>query len=135
MNNMIINVLIILALGAVFIVASWYISRKVSSGDEYISGRGRLGVAFGSASLLAFWITGNTVMAAPEAAFTYGVTGAIGYSFYGGIAVIAFATLAKRIHEVIPNGRTVGDFFKYRLDKKTYVFFILMLFVYVMGLL
>src|SRR5690625_42368 len=135
MNTLWINILIILALGAFFIMSSWFISRKVSTADEFVSGKGKLGVAFGTTSLLAFWITGNTIMAAPEAAFTYGIIGAIGYSFYGAAAVISFSTLAKRIHEVIPNGKTIGDFFKNRFDRKTYIFFLIMLFTYVLGML
>ncbi|WP_368653118.1 hypothetical protein AB4Y30_15695 [Ornithinibacillus sp. 4-3] len=129
------NVIIILILGAIFIITSWFISRKVSSVDQYVSGRGKLGVAFGTTSLLAFWITGNTVMAGPEAAYNDGVLGAIGYAALGGIAVMAFAPLAKRIHEVLPNGRTVGDFFKHRFDHKNYYFFIAMSFIWVFGFL
>ena len=129
------NVSAILGLGAIFILASWYISKRVASADSYISGHGTLGVAFGTTALLAFWITGNTIMAAPEAAYNLGVTGAIGYSFLGGVAVVAFAPLGKRIHEVIPNGRTVGDFYRHRYDSKNYTFFLVMVFIYVFGLL
>lgn len=129
------SIFIILLLGASFIIASWYISKKVATADEYISGNGTLGVAFGTTSLLAFWITGNTIMAAPEAAYGMGVLGAIAYSFLGGVAVVAFSPLGKRIHEVMPNGRTVGDFFRYRFDKKNYTFFLIMVFIYIFGLL
>ncbi|WP_174729218.1 sodium:solute symporter family transporter [Mesobacillus harenae] len=129
------NILVILALGAAFIASSWYISRKVSTADDYISGNGKLGVAFGTTSLLAFWVTGNTIMAAPEAAYGMGVIGAIAYSFLGGVAVVAFSPLGKRIHEVIPNGKTVGDFYKNRFDSKTYFFFLIMVFIYIFGLL
>jgi urea-proton symporter len=135
MSTLWLNVLIILALGAVFILSSWYISRKVSTADEYISGNGKLGVAFGTTSLLAFWITGNTIMAAPEAAYGMGVIGSIAYSFLGGVAVVAFSPLGRRIHEVIPNGKTVGDFFRFRFDRKNYIFFLVMCFIYVFGLL
>lgn len=135
MDLPLINILIILLLGAAFIIVSWFISKKVATADQYLSGNGQLGVAFGTTSLLAFWITGNTIMAAPEAAFTMGVLGAIGYSTLGGLAVISFAPLAKRIHEVIPNGRTVGDFYKNRFDKKNYFYFLTMVFIYVFGLL
>ncbi len=69
------NVLVILALGAVFIAVSWYISKRVATADAYISGHGTLGVAFGTTALLAFWVTGNTIMAAPEAAYNFGVIG------------------------------------------------------------
>lgn len=129
------NVIVILALGAVFIAVSWYISKRVATADAYISGHGTLGVAFGTTALLAFWVTGNTIMAAPEAAYNLGITGAIGYSFLGGVAVIAFAPLGKRIHQVIPHGRTVGDFYRHRYDRANYTFFLIMVFIYVFGLL
>ncbi len=129
------SILVILALGAAFIVVSWYISKRVSSADAYISGHGRLGVAFGTSALLAFWITGNTIMAAPEAAYGMGVIGAIAYSFLGGVAVVAFAPLGKRIHQVIPHGRTVGDFYGNRYDRKNYLLFLVLVFAYVFGLL
>ena len=129
------NVIIILILGFLFILSSWYISKRVATADQYISGNGQLGVSFGTTSLLAFWITGNTIMAAPEAAYSMGVIGAIGYSFLGGMAVLAFAPLGKRIHQVIPNGKTVGDFYRHRFDKKNYLYFLVMVFVYIFGLL
>ena len=103
-----VNIAIILLLGVAFIGVGYYLSRSVRTADQFILGTGRLGVAFGSASLLAFWITGNTALAAPEAAYTMGVLGAIGYGFLGGIAVVLFAPIAKRIHEAVPHGRTVG---------------------------
>ncbi|SFE55956.1 sodium:solute symporter family transporter [Alteribacillus iranensis] len=129
------NVFIILLLGAAFIISSWFISRKLSSVDDYISGRGKLGVAFGTTSLLAFWITGNTIMAGPEAAYVDGVLGALGYGIMAGVAVFAFAPLARRIHQVLPNGRTVGDLFKNRFDRKNYILFLIMAFVWVFGFL
>ncbi|WP_226086103.1 sodium:solute symporter family transporter [Mesobacillus sp. S13] len=135
MSALWVNILVILALGAAFIVTSWYISRKVSTADDYISGNGKLGVAFGTTSLLAFWVTGNTIMAAPEAAYGMGAIGAIAYSFLGGVAVVAFSPLGKRIHAIIPNGKTIGDFYKNRFDKKNYYFFLLMVFIYIFGLL
>lgn len=125
----------ILLLGIAFIVVSWFISRKLTSVDEYVGGRGRLGVAFGTTSLLAFWITGNTIMAGPEAAYVDGVLGALGYGVMAGLALLAFAPLARRIHQVIPNGQTVGDFFRYRFDNKSYLLFMLMSFVWVLGFL
>lgn len=95
-----------------FIGAGWYFSQKVSDADEYILGSGKLGVAFGMTSLLAFWITGNTMLAAPESAYLYGVIGAAGYGLTGGLAVILFGMLSKRIHQIIPHGKTVGDYYR-----------------------
>ncbi len=130
-----VNIAIILGLGVLFIAVGYYLSRAVKTADQFILGTGKLGVAFGSASLLAFWITGNTTLAAPEAAYTMGILGAIGYGFLGGIAVMLFAPLAKRIHEVIPHGRTVGDFYMARFGNLNYVVFLVFLLIYVFGIL
>jgi Na+/proline symporter len=130
-----VNIAIILLLGVVFIGVGYYLSRSVRTADQFILGTGRLGVAFGSASLLAFWITGNTTLAAPEAAYTTGILGAIGYGFLGGIAVTLFAPIARRIHEVIPHGRTVGDFYMARFGSVNYFVFLFFLLIYVFGIL
>lgn len=132
---MAIKLTIIIGLGILFVAVGWYLSRSVKTADQYILGTGRLGVAFGSASLLAFWITGNTTLAAPESAYTMGILGAIGYAFLGGIAVILFAWIARRIHEVIPHGRTVGDFYIARYGNRNYMVFLFFLIVYVFGAL
>lgn len=129
------NIAIVVLLGTAYAVVSWFVSKKVQSADDFMTGKGKLGVAFGATSLLAFWITGNTIMAAPEAAFSYGILGAIGYGFLGGFAVVLFAPLAKRIHQILPNARTVGDFYSGRFDKKNYYLFLLMSIIYTIGLL
>ncbi|RQG97498.1 sodium:solute symporter family transporter [Natrarchaeobius oligotrophus] len=130
-----INIGIVVVLGVLFILAGLYFSRKVSAADEYIVGSGKLGVAFGMTSLLAFWITGNTMLAAPESAFNWGITGALAYGFGGGIAVVIFGLFSKRIHQVIPHGKTVGDYYGRRFDSKNYYLFISLLIVYVIGLI
>jgi len=130
-----VNIAIILGLGVLFIAVGYYLSRAVRTADQFILGTGKLGVAMGSASLLAFWITGNTTLAAPEAAYTTGILGAVGYGFLGGIAVVLFAPLARRIHEVIPHGRTVGDFYSARFGGTNYFVFLFFLLIYVFGIL
>ena len=130
-----INIGIVLALGLVFIGAGWYFSRRVEDADEYIVGSGKLGVAFGMTSLLAFWITGNTMLAAPESAYNFGITGALGYALIGGSGVVLFGFLSKRIHQVIPHGKSVGDYYGTRYDTKNYLLFIALLIIYVLGLI
>jgi len=130
-----INIGIVLALGLVFIGAGWYFSRRVEDADEYIVGSGKLGVAFGMTSLLAFWITGNTMLAAPESAYNFGITGALGYALIGGSGVVLFGFLSKRIHQVIPHGKSIGDYYGTRYDTKNYSLFIALLIIYVLGLI
>jgi Na+/proline symporter len=133
--ELLINVLIMLAVGLLFIGISIAVSKRLQTADDYISGKGRLGIAFGTATLLAFWITGNTIMAAPEAAYVDGVSGALAYGFMGGIAVILFGPIAKRIHQIMPNAKTVGDFFKGRFGQKNYKVFFILLLIYMLGIL
>ncbi|NGM70526.1 hypothetical protein G6M89_16205 [Natronolimnobius sp. AArcel1] len=130
-----INIGIVLLLGAGFIGAGWYFSQKVSDADEYILGSGKLGVAFGMTSLLAFWITGNTMLAAPESAYLYGVIGAAGYGLTGGLAVILFGMLSKRIHQIIPHGKTVGDYYRTRFGSRNYYLFLVLLIIYILGMI
>lgn len=130
-----VNIGIVIALGAAFIAAGWYFSARVEDADDYIVGSGRLGVAFGITSLLAFWITGNTMLAAPESAYTYGVLGALGYGLLGGSGVLLFGLLSKRVHKVIPHGKSVGDFYGTRYDEKNYYLFLALLIVYVLGII
>lgn len=129
------NIGIVIVLGIAFILAGFYFSRKVADADEYIIGSGQLGVAFGMTALLAFWITGNTMLAAPESAWSFGVTGALGYAFLGASGVVLFGLLSKRIHQVIPFGKSVGDFYGNRYDSKNYYFFLVLLIIYVIGII
>lgn len=130
-----VNIGIVLLLGASFIAAGWYFSRRVAAADEYILGSGKLGVAFGMTSLLAFWITGNTMLAAPESAYSFGIIGAAGYGLTGGLAVVLFGLLSKRIHQVIPHGKTVGDYYRTRFGDTNYYLFFVLLVIYILGII
>lgn len=130
-----VNVAIVILLGAGFIAAGWLFSAQVEDADDFIVGSGKLGVAFGMTSLLAFWITGNTMLAAPESAYSYGVLGALGYGLVGGSGVLLFGLLSKRVHKVIPHGKSVGDFYGTRYDEKNYYLFLALLVVYVLGII
>lgn len=130
-----VNIAIILLLGVAFIAVGYYLSRAVRNADQFILGTGKLGVALGSASILAQWITGNTILAAPEATYTMGVLGTLGYAVVGSVAVVLFASIGKRIREVIPHGRTVGDFYRARFGSANYYVFLFFVLVYLFGAL
>ncbi|MBK0419609.1 hypothetical protein JD276_11250 [Leucobacter sp. CSA1] len=127
------GILVIAVLGAIWIFAGLKVSKKVKGTDDYLVGGRNVGVALGSATILATWVTGNTILAAPESGYTYGVLGVLGYAVGGGLAVIAFAPLAARLKEILPGGRTVGDFFRLRFDGKNYWLFLVMLLIWDLG--
>lgn len=129
------NIAIVLVLGSFYIGVGWLSSRRNQDSSGFIIGSGKLGVAFGMTSILAFWVTANTMLAAPEAAYTYGITGIIGYALAGGGGVVMLGILSKRVVNVLPDGKTVGDFYGARYDKKNYVWFLGLLSIYVLGLI
>lgn len=126
---------IVILLGLFWIGLGWYISRRTKTATQYMVGTRKLGVAMGAGAILAFWITGNTMLAAPESAYTMGYLGAIGYALAGGFGILFFIPLARRIREVIPKGRTVGDFYSVRLGARNYWLFFGLLIIYVLGIL
>lgn len=95
----------------------------------YISGAVKLGVSFGVVSLLARWITGNTILSAPETLVKYGITGAIGYSLMGALALVLFGFLAKKIRKNFPNEQTIGDVMRQKLTPSGYWYIMFILLV------
>lgn len=129
------NIGLVLVLGVFYLVAGWQFSKRVQGSSGFILGGGKLGVAFGMTSILAFWITANTMLAAPEAAYNYGIAGVLGYALAGSGGVVLLGVLSNRITNVIPNGNTIGDFYGSRYDSKNYIWFLILLSIYVLGLI
>jgi SSS family transporter len=127
------GMIVVVALGALWMGVGLYVARRMRSADDFIVAGRNVGVSLGAATILATWVTGNTVLAAPESAYNWGVLGVLGYALTGGVAVLAFAPLAKRIRHAMPHGRTVGDFFRLRYDKKNYYLFLVMLIIWDFG--
>ena len=97
---------------------------KKTDYQYYISGAIKLGASFGIVSLLARWVTGNTILSSPETLIKYGLTGGIGYSLMGALALILFGFLAKRIREHYPEDYTIGDVLRKRLRPVGYWYMI-----------
>ncbi|WP_219419318.1 sodium:solute symporter family transporter [Pseudonocardia nigra] len=133
MSNQLLGIVVIAAFGVLWIAVGLSVARRVRSTDDYLVGGRNVGVALGSATILATWVTGNTILAAPESGYTFGVLGVLGYAVGGGVAVLAFAPLARRLRTLLPAGRTVGDFFRLRYDRKNYGLFLVMLIIWDLG--
>jgi len=100
-----------------------------SSYQLYIGGTIKFGVSFGVVSLLARWITGNTILSSPETLIKYGLTGGIGYCLMGALALILFGFLAKIIREKFPDEQTIGDVLRKKLSPSGYWYFITILLI------
>ncbi|CEG25776.1 sodium:solute symporter family transporter [Bacillus sp. B-jedd] len=90
----------------------------------FINGSITLGLSFGIVSLLARWVTGNTILSSPETLIKYGLLGGIGYALMGGLSLFLFGFLAKKIRRTFSGGLTIGDVLKERLSPAGYWYMI-----------
>lgn len=117
---------------ALWIFLGWYWGRHSEELDDYVLAGRRVGLALGTATAMATWVTSNTTMAAPQIALQMGVWGMLGYSL-GAVGLIMFAPLAKRIRTLMPGGYTSGDFVRLRYGKTAWRIFLLISLFYSLG--
>jgi Na+/proline symporter len=119
-------------LSALWIWLGWLWGRNAKDLDEYALAGRRVGLALGTATCMATWVTSNTTMAAPQLTLQMGIWGMIGYSL-GAVGLLMFAPLSKRIRELMPNGYTSGDFIRLRYGKTAWRLFLLISLCYGFG--
>ena len=108
--------IVLAGFSALWVALGWYWGRHSKDLDDYVlAGRG-VGLALGTATAMATWVTSNTTMAAPQIALQMGVWGMLGYSL-GAIGLLMFAPLARRIRRLMPSGYTSGDYVRLRYGK------------------
>ena len=96
---------LLLALFSVAWVAlGGYWGRKAKSLDGYMLAGRNVGLALGTATAMATWVTSNTTMAAPQLAFQMGIWGMLGYSL-GSLGLVFFAPMAERIRTIVEEKR------------------------------
>lgn len=128
-------IIIMAAISVLLIAYGAYSRRRLneSSSDYLYAGR-NVGIALSSATIIATWVTSNTVMAAPEQAYTLGVIGLIAYSL-AGLALVLFAPLANRIKKLMPSGYSSGEFIKIRYGQKAWLIYMILATYYFLGFL
>ncbi|MBF0264963.1 MAG: sodium:solute symporter family protein [Gammaproteobacteria bacterium] len=124
--------LILVIFSILWITLGWWLGKKSQGLDGFMFAGRRVGLALGTATAMATWVTSNTTMAAPQLAFQMGVWGMVGYSL-GSIGLILFAPLAKRIKELMPNGFTSGDFVRLRYGNTAWRVFLIISLFYAFG--
>lgn len=115
--------LILAIFSVLWIVLGGYLGRRSVGLEGYMLAGRKVGLALGTATAMATWVTSNTTMAAPQLALQMGVWGMLGYSL-GSVGLMLFAPLAKRIHSLMPAGFTSGDFVRLRYGKTTWRVFL-----------
>ena len=91
--------------------------------DHALAGRS-IGLALGSATAAATWITSNTTMLAPQFALQLGIWGMLAYCT-ASFGLFLFAPMAGRIRKLMPHGYTSGDFFRLRYGNLAWAIFLL----------
>jgi Na+/proline symporter len=123
---------ILAGFSVLWVALGWYWGRNAGQLDEYVLAGRRVGLALGTATAMATWVTSNTTMAAPQLAFQIGIWGMLGYSL-GSIGLLMFAPLATRIRALMPNGYTSGDFVRIRYGNTAWRVFLAISLFYSLG--
>ena len=124
--------LILAIFSAVWIWLGWFWGRKAKELDDYMLAGRRVGMALGTATAMATWVTSNTTMVAPQFALQLGIWGMLGYSL-GSVGLMLFAPLARRIRQLLPFGYTSGDFIRLRYGPWTWRVFLVISLCYAIG--
>lgn len=124
--------LILAIFSVIWIALGAYLGRRTEGLDGFMLAGRKVGLALGTATAMATWVTSNTTMAAPQLALQMGVWGMLGYSL-GSVGLILFAPLARRIHTLMPAGFTSGDFVRLRYGKTTWRIFLVISLFYGFG--
>ncbi len=90
----------------------WW-GRRAKSYDGFAVAGRNVGLALGTATAVATWITSNTTMLAPQFALQLGVWGALAYAT-ASFGLFAFAPMSGRIRRLMPNGYTAVEFVRRR---------------------
>jgi SSS family transporter len=114
---------ILAAFSILWIALGAWLGRRAAGLEGYMLAGRKVGIALGTATAMATWVTSNTTMAAPQLALQMGVWGMLGYSL-GSVGLMLFAPLARRIHALMPSGYTSGDFVRMRYGKLTWRIFL-----------
>lgn len=120
------------AMSVLWITLGWWWGRGADSVEEYMLAGRRVGLAIGTGTAMATWVTSNTTMVAPQLALQMGIWGMVGYSL-GSIGLILFAPMARRIRKLMPNGFTSGDFVRLRYGVVAWRVFLAISFFYALG--
>ncbi|MEQ9823243.1 MAG: sodium:solute symporter family protein [Puniceicoccaceae bacterium] len=124
---------ILLALfGVLWVGLGFYWGRKAQNLDGFMLAGRNVGLALGTATAMATWVTSNTVMLAPQFALQMGIWGMLAYAT-ASFGLFLFAPMAIRIRQLIPKGYTSGDFIRLRYGPVAWALFLLISMVYSMA--
>lgn len=118
--------------GILWIALGLYWGRKAKNLEGFMLAGRNVGLALGSATAMATWVTSNTIMLVPQFGLKMGIWGLLAYST-ASFGLFLFAPMAMRIRKLIPKGFTSGDFIRLRYGKTAWALFLLISFFYSMA--
>ncbi|QDV68225.1 Sodium/proline symporter [Rosistilla carotiformis] len=104
---------LLIIFGVVWVALGVWWGRQAKSYDGFAVAGRNVGLALGTATAVATWITSNTTMLAPQFALQLGVWGALTYST-ASFGLFAFAPMSGRIRQLMPHGYTAVEFVRRR---------------------
>jgi Na+/proline symporter len=118
--------------GLLWIALGVYWGRKAKNLDGFMLAGRNVGLAFGTATAMATWVTSNTIMLAPLFSLQMGIWGMLAYST-ASLGLFLFAPMAHRIRQLMPRGYTSGDFVRLRYGRAAWAIFVVISLVYSMA--
>jgi len=115
--------LLLAAFSVLWVALGFYWGRRNKSFEDHALAGRNVGLALGSATAVATWVTSNTTMLAPQFALQLGIWGMLAYST-AAVGLLLFAPLATRIRKLMPHGYTSGDFFRLRYGRVAWGIFL-----------
>ncbi|QDV12014.1 Sodium/pantothenate symporter [Rosistilla oblonga] len=100
---------LLFAFGVLWVGLGVWWGRQAKSYDGFAVAGRNVGLALGTATAVATWITSNTTMLAPQFALQLGIWGALTYST-ASFGLFAFAPMSGRIRQLMPHGYTAVEF-------------------------
>lgn len=114
-------VILNLAVGAaIALLSTWYSKRQSQKAEHYFTAGRNVSTALMVATFIAYAVGTGLLFSPAESAYTTGLTAMIGYALAISVAYIVFIPVSKRIRELIPEGRTIGEYAKTRYGAVMY---------------
>ncbi len=123
---------VLVIFGISWISLGWWWGRKAKDVEGFMLAGRNVGLALGSATTMATWVTSNTILLAPLFALQLGIWGMLAYST-ASFGLFIFAPMAGRIRRLMPKGFTSGDFIRLRYGRAAWYVFLVISLVYSMA--
>lgn len=120
------------AFSILWVFLGWWWGRHSTELEDYMLAGRKVGLALGTATAMATWVTSNTTMVAPQLTYQLGIWGMLGYSL-GAVGLFLFAPMAARIRRLMPGGFTSGDFIRLRYGPLAWRVFLVISLIYSAG--